>query len=127
MRDLREVLDDYERYMFMSTKPMTEKYPYDYVFDENMSVKWNREQVALRNQEWEEERSSLMLEHKRRMEAILDELYATIQNEVGHNISEKQAVTIWNKAYNSGHCYGTYGVLSELDDLIEFVQDILEN
>ena len=127
MRDLREVLDDYERYMVMSTKPMTEKYPYDYVLDENMSVKWNREQVELHNQEWEEEISSLMLEHKRRMEAILDELYATIQNEVGHNISEKQAVTIWNKAYNNGHCYGTYAVLSELDDLIEFVRDILEN
>ena len=86
MRDLREVLDDYERYRVMSTKPMTEKYPYDYVFDENMSVKWNREQVELRNQEWEEERSSLMWEHKRRMESILDELYATIQYEVGHNI-----------------------------------------
>ena len=127
MRDLREVLDDYERYMFMSTKPMTEKYPYDYVFDENMSVKWNREQVELRNQEWEEERSSLMWEHKKRIESILDELYATIQYEVGHNISKKQAVTIWKKAYNSGHCYGTYGVLSELDELIEFVQDILEN
>lgn len=124
-RSLKEVLNDYECYKVMATKPPYEKYPDNYIIDENRSVKWNREQVRLRNEQWERERDLLMINYKSRMESVLNELYEIIQHEVGYDISKDQAITIWNKAYGSGHSYGTYGILTELNNLIEFVQDIL--
>lgn len=124
-RSLKEVLNDYECYKDMATKPPYEKYPDNYVIDENRSVKWNRDQIKLHNEQWEKERNSIMEAHLVLMETVLDELYETIQYEVGYDISKDQAITIWNKAYNSGHSYGTYGILTELNNLIEFVQDIL--
>lgn len=88
----------------MSCRPVgLQKVPGNHIFDEDQSVKWNREQVELNN--------NLIIEK--------------IQYEVGHRLSRKKAEAIWNRAYEDGHSFGFYEIRCRLSDLIDLAITLL--
>ena len=93
----------------------------DYVFDENQSVKWNREQVEKYN-------NDINTRKKYRQSMIYQELHqiqiATvqyIQSELSPHVSEEQAGKLYEKLYSefeSGLFQG------KLDTLLDAIREV---
>jgi len=89
---------DFELMQKMPTKPSFRKLPKDYITDEDRSVKWNREQVEINHQKYQEEVARLNREKNKVRDTINKDIYKKIQEMVGYEISEKAA-----KKFGIGH------------------------
>ena len=109
---------------FARVKPTL--YPADYIFDETKSIEWNAEERDRRN--------SVMLEiqeveTRKRISARLDiygDIYAFIREALNFKISDVAAQAIWERVYKSEASHGYEDAMDELEDLITFLQLILE-
>lgn len=63
-------IEDLYNAMHRSVTPKTRRYSDGYVFDEDKSVKWNREQVEIKNAEYEAERKQLAKEQDNTIQKI---------------------------------------------------------
>lgn len=110
----------------MSCRPVgLSKVPGNHIFDEDQSVKWNREQVEKNNQRYLDEVARLNTEKNKARDNVLEMIYDKIQYEVGHRISRKKAQAIWSFAYERGHSFGFTSIQSELSDLINLAITLL--
>ena len=66
-------------------------------------------------------------EKNKRRDAIYEKIYKAIQDEVGHGLTRKKAVVLWNLAYERGHAYGIKEVKSYLDELMELAALLLDD
>ena len=99
----------------MSCRPVgLSKVPGNHIFDEDQSVKWNREQVEKNNQRYLDEVARLNTEKNKARDNVLEMIYDKIQYEVGHRI-----------AYERGHSFGFTSIQSELSDLINLAITLL--
>lgn len=94
------------------------------VIDANMSVNWNKEEIAQRKA-----MRDLALKKYHDEDAKQQALFTThvceyIAEETG--ITTKQAQIIFNKAYAYGHAHGYFEVLAESQSLIEFINEFME-
>lgn len=122
-----EIQREFDRVNEMSCKPVgLQKYKAGHIFDENMSVKWNRDKLEEENKKYRDEVARLNAEKSKELWTVHDLVYRKIQEEVGHGLSEHAAVAIFNYAYDSKHAYGFYAVRKELERLIELVSEILD-
>ena len=64
-----EVINNYEKATDMPTRTKERTYSADHIFDEEQSVKWNREEVIRRNEQIKNDRELLMTA---RFKAIMD-------------------------------------------------------
>lgn len=64
-----EVINNYEKATDMPTRTKERTYSADHIFDEEQSVKWNREEVIRRNEQIKNDRDSLQ---RARYQAIMD-------------------------------------------------------
>lgn len=99
----------------MGCKPYGfKRVPSNFVFDEDKSVKWNKEQAQKNNDDYDNEVKRLNQEKMKRRDEIYAEIYKTIQEEVGFGISEKKAAEIvlahnlyllkkWTRAHQRGN------------------------
>lgn len=101
------------------------KVPENHVFDENKSVKWNRDKVAENNLAYKKEVARLHTLKNKARDSIYEDIYLYIQDEVGHVINRDCAIKIWEYAYKKGHSYGAYRIKHELDEAIALIEDIL--
>lgn len=93
----------------MSCRPVgLQKVPGNHIFDEDQSVKWNREQVELNNKKYQSEVARLNTEKNKARDSVYNLIIEKIQYEVGHRLSRKKAEAIWNRAYEDGHSFGFY-------------------
>ncbi len=99
----------------------------NHVFDENQTVKWNREQAEANNLRYQQELARLNTMKNKRRDAIHEEIYKAIQDEVGYGLSRKKAMLLWNHAYERGHSYGIREVKNCLDELMELAADLLRD
>lgn len=95
-----------------------------YIFDENKSVKWNREQVEIRNKEIKdmkivERKFENLLIHA--IETILIE--QVLEDYKEYNISEDAARVLFNKAYENGHACGYSDVKTYFTDYLDMAVD----
>lgn len=100
--------------------------PSNFVFDEDKSVKWNKEQAQKNNDDYDNEVKRLNQEKMKRKDEIYAEIYKVIQEEVGFGISEKKAAKIWAYAYDKGYSAGWYEImvnLKEIEELVKFILD----
>lgn len=67
--------------MHCSIAPKTRRYSDGYVFDEDKSVKWNKEQVEIKNAEYEAERERLIKEQDNIIQKICDDMAKDILDE----------------------------------------------
>ena len=121
-----EIQPDFNSMAEMSCIPSgIKKLRGDHVIDMDQSVRWNQEQVRLNNEKYQEEVKRLNREKNKRRDAIYEDIYQKIQEEVGSGLTRGGAVVIWNYAWELGHAYGISDVLSHLNDLMDMVQKIL--
>ena len=97
--------------------------PKDFIFDEDRSVKWNRQRVQAHN----ELTTSIEKGYCSKMNDIdtwfNQQVRESIQNEI--HVSEKVADIIFNQAYEDGHANGYHEVVLYAQRYCEFVQQIL--
>lgn len=101
------------------------KVPLNHVFDENKSVKWNKEEVVRHNEEYQAEVARLNTEKNKQREAVVSHIIEKIQEDVRHNLSAKKAKAIWDYAYKSSHAYGFNAIYETLAELIELADVLL--
>ena len=69
-----EIQEDFDRMQRMNCVPVDiKKVPENYVFDEDQSVKWNKEQVKINNQKYKEEVARL----KTRQEIVFMKIFTS--------------------------------------------------
>lgn len=128
VKDWHEIQSDYERMQGMSCVPSSlRKVPQNYVFDEDQSVKWNKEKVIENNTAYQAEVARLNTAKNKARDAIHEDIYRTIQSEVGHGLTREGARKIWEYAYERDHAYGIHDIMSCLEELLELVSEVLEN
>lgn len=122
-----EIQEDFDRMQRMSCVPVDiKKVPENYVFDEDQSVKWNKEQVKINNQKYKEEVARLNTLKNKARDSVYEDIYKHIQREVGQDLSRDKASAIWGYAYDQGHAYGIREIKIYLDEIIEVVKKVLE-
>lgn len=110
----------------MPKNPNRTRLPDNWITDEDMSVKWNRDQVTLDHKKWDEEAKRLREKRNKKIQEAKEATLDYIQFNVGHNICRETAEDIYNKAYEDGHAYGYSEVMIHVAELCPFVADILE-
>ena len=99
------------------------RYRDDHVFDEDKSVKWNREEVARQNEK------QIELQRQARSHANLSEaIYEYIMNEAiyGHYFSRAEAAFIWAHCCRH-HESNPWDWIDEMADTIHEYRLIMEN
>lgn len=124
MFDWCEIKKEYETAVNMSVTPENlRKYREGEIIDEEMSVRWNREEVKRRNEKYAAKKQELVAKRRQRIDKITDEVVKYIASEVP--CSEKKARLIWNKAYDDGHSWGMNEIETYVERYIAFAQAIL--
>lgn len=96
-----------------------------HVFDEEKSVRWNREMVEKNNADYQAEVARLNSEKNKRRDAILENIYRLIQEDVGHDLPREKAQSLWMYAWDQGHANGFPDVYYYLQDMIELARMLL--
>lgn len=108
-----------------SCKPDPDKFP-KYkegdIIDEDMSVKWNREEVARRIIARNEEVTRLNTE-KNFIDLLFIKAIKTVLGKK-YNNTIKETEIIWGHAYDKEHSGGIASVISEFDDLADMYEDL---
>lgn len=99
-------------------------FPLNYVFDEEKSVRWNREEGERRAAA----RKQVENEYKKKdadcWQEAVNAIRAFIQDEYG--FSEKIAELVYDWAYHKGHAYGYHEVLCEAQIIGEQVRKFID-
>lgn len=126
LKDWGEIQDDFEAMQRFSCVPTDIfKVRPDHVFDEDKSVKWNKEQVVINNEDYKKEVARLNTEKNKIRDSINEDIYYAIQCEVGKKLSREKAIAIWDLAYEKGSSYGYNEILYHLQSLMELAIKLL--
>lgn len=125
--DWDDIQREFDRVNAMSCKPVgMQKYKAGHIFDENMSVKWNRDKLAEENKKFQDEVASLNTLKNKGFLAVHELVYQKIQEDIGHDLPRAAAEKIFSYAYESRSIHGFYDARCELERLVELVSEILE-
>lgn len=105
------------------TKPKRLLKDTDFI-DENKSVKWNKEQIALENEKIRLHNEAIKEAKREGPRKFEDDLKETLMNE--HGLNADQASKVYRKAYEDGHSAGEMEILWEAQELGELAEAILE-
>lgn len=123
MKTLEDVRTDYNNGEYKNTMeyPNKSKYKEDYIFDENKTVKWNREMVIKENEFIDLYKRTYRDESNRLNNKLYEDAVESLMDEYGFN--KKQAEKIWGYAYAEKHSYmnDVFSFAEELADIIEEV------
>ena len=115
MENLYDKVHEYENFNYRPSCYC--KYKIGTIFDEEKSVKWNREEVERRNIEIEKEAELLKNQKDLLYTEFISMVKSYITTEIG--IGTKNAEKIWNYIYSNYHAYGLAECLNHLDELLE--------
>ena len=127
IKDWYEIHAEFNEVEKMSCKPSFNKMKSGTVIDEEMSVRWNREQVELNNKRYLEEVAKLNTAKNKARDQVYEDIYEKIMTDVGCGIKRDDAQKIWAYAYEKGHAYGFTSIQNQLDDVINLIRNILKN
>ena len=96
-------------------------YTESYVFDEDKSVRWNREEVARRNRAYTEDTERLKKAKSDAYELAEEATKHYIMEETG--MSRDKANILYSFAWEKYHSY-VYDMLTQLDELIELYNNL---
>lgn len=121
----KRILEDYYKVTLDYPKRPEGYKKENYVYDENQTVKWNREhQIELTNRYQEDLKDYHQAANAKDQEFQLD-MQKAINQEYGFSI--KQIDTILSKAWENGHADGLSSVVNEARELAEFALDIIRD
>ena len=93
----------------------------NFIFDENKSVKWNKEKVIQTNSENKLKLLSSLDLSKKMKHEMLEDLAIAVSFE--NNFTNKQSDLIVAKAWIAGHDSGIKEVVSIIEDLVDFITE----
>lgn len=114
---IEELFDMAKEYYNLSCKPKSCKYKDGTIFDEDKSVKWNREEAERLNKIHDDEIKSLNAQKNKLLVNFIHNVRTYIIQET--NVTETQANKIYNYLCNEYHSYGFEECLRHLDDLLD--------
>lgn len=92
--DWDEIQNEFDRANAMSCKPVgMQKYKAGHIFDENMSVKWNRDKLAEENKKFQDEVARLNTLKNKAFLAVHELVYQKIQEDMSWRISRARTLT----------------------------------
>ena len=103
--------------------PSGKRYPEDHVFDEEKSVRWNREKVAEENKKRQQDLADYRASVRAGEDAFRNDVVSFIETEYGLNKAQAQAV--FSLAYEQGHSAGFEEVLIHVQSFGSFAGDII--
>lgn len=122
-----EIQSEFDRVNRMPCKPVgLQKYKAGHIFDENMSVKWNRDKLEEENKKYQDEVARLNTAKNKGLLAVHELVYQKIQDDVGHGLSRDSAKKIFEYVYESKRSYGIHCVCNELENMNELLAEILD-
>ena len=109
MMDWNNIQREFDRVNAMSCKPVgMQKYKAGHIFDENMSVKWNRDKLAEENKKFQDEVARLNTLKNKGLLAVHELVYQKIQEDIGHDLPRaaaekilKNGGVVFGAAYNA--------------------------
>lgn len=121
-----EIINNIENGAYKPTMAYpTERFFKDgHIFDENQTVKWNREKVLSENQRIRNAKEAYRDEENRKNQQFRDDLLSVLQEEYG--LSPACAAVVFSKAEDDGHWAGFHEVVSQAQILADFAVDILK-
>lgn len=119
MVDYEKLVELGEKYSNFSCRPPYPKIKEGTIFDEEKSVRWNREEVIRRNAARDEEVKSLNREKANRYQEFVSLVKKYIQENTSSRVSDERAGRIWDYLESNYHSYGISECLAHLDDLLE--------
>lgn len=108
------------QYTDFSCKPSYKKYKEGTIFDEEKSVRWNKEEVEKRNNLYQEEVKKLNRKKNQMYEELVNLIKQYIIQEA--NVSDERAAKIYNYLYEEYHSYGLTECINHLDDLLDLFE-----
>lgn len=106
--------------------PKESRFSSNHIFDEEQSVRWNREEVERRNAEIENKKD----EYRKARGDKFDEFVKDVKDMLieHYNINENKEIAdkIYNKGYEDGHSGGMYEILNIVEDYGDFAEDIIK-
>lgn len=127
IKDWQTLRAEFEAMEQMSCVPAgIKKVRADHIFDDEKSVRWNREMVEKNNADYQAEVTRLNTVKNKRRDAILENAYRLIQEDVGHDLSRVKAQRLWAYAWEQGHANGFPDVYYHLMDMVELARMLLE-
>lgn len=123
---LNDLYDKEKEYSHFSCKPNgMKKYAYNTVFDENKSVKWNRQEVERLNESYAKEEWKLCTEKNQLEETLIHLIEQYIVQEI--NVSNDKAAKICEYLYDWVlYCNETDTAPDFFRNLIEELDDLLD-
>lgn len=99
------------------------RYPEDFVFDEDKSVRWNKEKAIGKNLR----HSEMLARHQEEENALFKKVEDRIMDELrdGYGFNDVLCLLVYNKAYEDGHSAGGYEIHSYALEYASFAKDIL--
>lgn len=121
--DINKIRENYNNgyYNVPYTEPMT-MLPADHVFDENLSVKANREMVEEHNEKCEEARKT----RRAAQNSLEKQLRADVTNYIleAYDLTERQAELIERFVYSEKHSF-MCDYFAYIDEIAEFAEDLV--
>ena len=115
-----ELKEDFLLAMNMPTVPNFCKVKPDHIFDEDRSVRWNREEAIRVNNEYDAKYKILRAERDVAISLVTDRIKKYISINVGCSL--QRASLIWNFVYDQYHSN-----TDELFDKLEDFEELFEN
>lgn len=119
-REWDEIRVDYDKISNMSCSPSIRKFPDGHIFDEDMSVRWNRDTLAKHNKAVENETRELKEKKCKSLEAIVEEAVGKIAYEL--SITDSRAKLLWD--YARENTDSSNSLFYELEDLVNLLYKV---
>ena len=116
MKSINELKEDFLFALSMPSAPDSHKVKLDHVFDEDKSVRWNREEAIRVNNEYDAKCKILREKKTEAMVQVTDCIEHHISIYVGCSL--QRASLIWNFVYDQYH--------SNVDELFDKLEDFEE-
>ena len=114
---LEKLFEMADEYIGFSCKPKSPKYKAGHVFDEDKSVKWNKEQFEKLNKKHDDEVKDLNRQKNLLYTSLVEAIKEYIISET--KVSKKKAEKIYDYLYEEYHAYGLMESLRHLDRLLD--------
>ena len=103
-------------------KTFPKRLPISHIFDEDLSVKKNKELVAKHNEEIDKMKEEYSLEVNAIRTRLYEDIISAIMEET--DLNRKQAEILYNFSYSRHHSSGEYEVVSCLMEYFEFAKNL---
>ena len=123
---LSEVLEKYNNkdYELKESRPKKNKFKADYIFDENKSVKWNKEKVIEENEKITNEIKEYDNKRHALQQSLDKDIIIAIEQEF--NLNHEQASELFSYGYREWHSGGIHEVISGISDLGNTIKKIID-